>query len=76
MALPPEPHRLPRHLHVPRQHFYFHVFDAYCHFYDPSTRPEVTDILQQASNQGLTVARSWAFSDGGVSRAIQLSRFL
>ncbi|KAK7337612.1 hypothetical protein VNO77_18195 [Canavalia gladiata] len=58
------------------KHFYFNGFNAYWLMYmasDPSTRPKVTEILQQASNHGLNVARTWAFSDGGVYRALQLS---
>ncbi|KAG4916749.1 hypothetical protein JHK87_054306 [Glycine soja] len=55
--------------------FYFNGFNAYWLMYmasDPSTRPKVTAVLQQASNHGLTVARTWAFSDGGY-RALQVS---
>ncbi|TKY61632.1 Mannan endo-1,4-beta-mannosidase 5 [Spatholobus suberectus] len=55
--------------------FYFNGFNAYWLMYmasDPSTRPKVTTVLQQASNHGLTVARTWAFSDGGY-RALQVS---
>ncbi|KAK7337615.1 hypothetical protein VNO77_18198 [Canavalia gladiata] len=57
------------------KHFYFNGFNAYWLMYmasDPSTRPKVTEILQQASNHGLNVARTWAFGDGGY-RALQLS---
>ncbi|KAJ6822296.1 mannan endo-1,4-beta-mannosidase 1 [Iris pallida] len=32
---------------------------------DPSQRPKVTSALAQASAHGLSVARTWAFSDGG-----------
>ncbi|KAK7337616.1 hypothetical protein VNO77_18199 [Canavalia gladiata] len=58
------------------KHFYFNGFDAYWLMYmasDPSTRSKVTDILQQASTHGLTVARTVAFNDGGNSRALQPS---
>lgn len=57
------------------RHFYFNGFNAYWLMYmasDPATRPKVTAVLQQASNHGLTVARTWAFSDGGY-RALQVS---
>ncbi|XP_027351986.1 mannan endo-1,4-beta-mannosidase 7-like isoform X2 [Abrus precatorius] len=53
--------------------FYFNGFNAYWLMYmasDPSTRSKVTGILQQASNHGLTVARTWAFNDGAY-RALQ-----
>ncbi|GFQ01308.1 putative mannan endo-1 4-beta-mannosidase 9 [Phtheirospermum japonicum] len=39
---------------------------------DPSTRDKVTDTFTQASNCGMNVARTWAFSDGGY-RALQTS---
>ncbi|XP_058187015.1 mannan endo-1,4-beta-mannosidase 4-like [Rhododendron vialii] len=32
---------------------------------DPSTRGKVTTTFQQASKEGMNVARAWAFSDGG-----------
>lgn len=60
---------------VKNKRFYFNGFNAYWLMYmasDPSTRPKVTTILQQASNHGLTVARTWAFNDGGY-RALQVS---
>ncbi|KAJ6840324.1 mannan endo-1,4-beta-mannosidase 1 [Iris pallida] len=34
---------------------------------DPSQRPKVTSAFAQASSHGLTVARTWAFSDGGTN---------
>ncbi|XP_061366249.1 mannan endo-1,4-beta-mannosidase 4-like [Gastrolobium bilobum] len=55
--------------------FYFNGFNAYWLMYtasDPSTRSKVTTTLQQASQHGLSVARTWAFSDGGY-RALQVS---
>ncbi|XP_020212509.1 mannan endo-1,4-beta-mannosidase 1 [Cajanus cajan] len=55
--------------------FYFNGFNAYWLMVmasDPSTRPKVTTILQQASSHGLTVARTWAFNDAGY-RALQVS---
>ncbi|CAN6446632.1 unnamed protein product [Victoria cruziana] len=39
---------------------------------DPSQRGKVTSAFQQASSHGLTVARTWAFSDGGYG-ALQYS---
>ncbi|KAG2406457.1 Mannan endo-1,4-beta-mannosidase [Vigna angularis] len=55
--------------------FYFNGFNAYWLMLmasDPSTRPKVTSVLQQASSHGLTVARTWAFNDGAY-RALQVS---
>ncbi|GAB2247642.1 hypothetical protein Droror1_Dr00007524 [Drosera rotundifolia] len=40
--------------------------------YDPSTKAQVTTSYQQASSQGLTVARSMAYSNGG-SKPLQYS---
>lgn len=48
--------------------FYANGFNAYWLMYaasDPSLRPKVTSAFQEASAHGLTVARTWAFSDGG-----------
>ena len=39
---------------------------------DPAQRSKVSSAFQQASIHGLTVARTWAFSDGG-STALQYS---
>jgi mannan endo-1,4-beta-mannosidase len=39
---------------------------------DPAQRGKVTSALTQAAARGLTVARTWAFSDGG-SNALQYS---
>lgn len=55
--------------------FYFNGFNAYWLMFmasDPSTRPKVASILQEASSHGLTVARTWAFNDGAY-RALQVS---
>jgi len=55
--------------------FYFNGFNAYWLMLmasDPSTRPKVTSVLQQASSHGLTVARTWAFNDGAYG-ALQVS---
>lgn len=48
--------------------FYANGFNAYWLMYeasDPSQRFKVSDAFRQASTHGLTVARTWAFSDGG-----------
>ncbi|KAG8383355.1 hypothetical protein BUALT_Bualt04G0003800 [Buddleja alternifolia] len=51
-------------------HFMLHgsPFYAYWLMYeaaDPSQRHKVSAALRQAAGRGLTVARTWAFSDGG-----------
>ncbi|XP_010254774.1 PREDICTED: mannan endo-1,4-beta-mannosidase 7-like [Nelumbo nucifera] len=48
--------------------YYANGFNAYWLMYvasDPSQRSKVSSAFQQASSHGLTVARTWAFSDGG-----------
>ncbi|XP_062217617.1 mannan endo-1,4-beta-mannosidase 1-like [Phragmites australis] len=53
--------------------FYANGFNAYwlMHFgADPAQRSKVTSALSQAGGSGLSVARTWAFSDGG-SNALQ-----
>ncbi|KAL7135448.1 hypothetical protein ABFS83_11G097100 [Erythranthe nasuta] len=53
--------------------FYFNGFNSYWLMYmasDPSTRDKVTDTFAQASEYGINLARTWAFSDGGY-RALQ-----
>ncbi|KAL1569491.1 Mannan endo-1,4-beta-mannosidase 7 [Salvia divinorum] len=48
--------------------FYANGFNAYWLMYeaaDPSQRPKVSAAFRQAAAHGLTVARTWAFSDGG-----------
>ncbi|KAL9234310.1 hypothetical protein vseg_009195 [Gypsophila vaccaria] len=48
--------------------FYSNGFNAYWlmyEAYDPSTRQRVSNAFQDASSYGLTIARAWAFSDGG-----------
>ncbi|XP_012838780.1 PREDICTED: mannan endo-1,4-beta-mannosidase 4-like [Erythranthe guttata] len=55
--------------------FYFNGFNSYWLMYmasDPSTRDKVTDTFAQASEYGMNLARTWAFSDGGY-RALQTS---
>ncbi|GLT39164.1 hypothetical protein SLA2020_133700 [Shorea laevis] len=48
--------------------FYANGFNAYWLMYaasDPSLRPKVSAAFHEAAVHGLTVARTWAFSDGG-----------
>ncbi|KAI3450975.1 hypothetical protein Pfo_007640 [Paulownia fortunei] len=48
--------------------FYANGFNAYWLMYqasDPSQRSKVSAAFRQAASHGLTVARTWAFSDGG-----------
>ncbi|MED6118403.1 Mannan endo-1,4-beta-mannosidase 7 [Stylosanthes scabra] len=48
--------------------YYANGFNAYWLMYmasDPSQRSKVSSAFQQASNHGLNIARTWAFSDGG-----------
>ncbi|KAF3794411.1 Mannan endo-1-4-beta-mannosidase 4 [Nymphaea thermarum] len=55
--------------------FYVNGFNAYWLMYmaaDPSTRGKVSSVMQQASRCGMTLARTWAFSDGGY-RPLQYS---
>lgn len=55
--------------------FYAHGFNAYWLMVvasDPSQRDKVSSALQEAANHGLTIARTWAFSDGGY-KALQSS---
>ncbi|XP_019703769.3 mannan endo-1,4-beta-mannosidase 1 [Elaeis guineensis] len=47
---------------------YFNGFNAYWMMLEssfPSERGKVSSALEQASSYGLTLARTWAFSDGG-----------
>lgn len=55
--------------------YYANGFNAYWLMYvasDPSQRPKVSNAFREASSHGLTVARTWAFSDGGY-RPLQFS---
>ncbi|KAM7264961.1 hypothetical protein ACFE04_002644 [Oxalis oulophora] len=55
--------------------FYANGFNAYWLMYmgsDPSTKYKVTSAFREASSHGLTVGRTWAFSDGGY-KALQYS---
>nr|AGG82699.1 endo-1,4-beta-mannosidase [Morus alba var. multicaulis] len=48
--------------------FYANGFNAYWLMYiasDPSQRDKVSSAFQEAKNHGLSIARTWAFSDGG-----------
>lgn len=48
--------------------YYANGFNAYWLMYiasDPSQRSKVTSAFQEASNHGLNICRTWAFSDGG-----------
>uniref|UniRef100_A0A803NN49 mannan endo-1,4-beta-mannosidase n=1 Tax=Cannabis sativa TaxID=3483 RepID=A0A803NN49_CANSA len=55
--------------------FYANGFNGYWLMYmasDPSQRNKVTTAFQQAKTHGLSIARTWAFSDGGY-RPLQYS---
>jgi mannan endo-1,4-beta-mannosidase len=55
--------------------FYVNGFNTYWLMLlavDPSTRKKVTSVLEEAATAGFTVARTWAFNDGGW-RALQKS---
>lgn len=48
--------------------YYANGFNAYWLMYtasDPSQRFKVSNAFREAASHGLTVARTWAFSDGG-----------
>ena len=48
--------------------FYANGFNGYWLMYiasDPSQRDKVSSAFQEAKNHGLSIARTWAFSDGG-----------
>ncbi|KAL5557332.1 hypothetical protein UlMin_039568 [Ulmus minor] len=50
--------------------YYANGFNAYWLMYmasDPSQKSKVSNAFREASSHGLTVARTWAFSDGGYS---------
>lgn len=55
--------------------FYANGFNAYWLMdkaFDPYEREKVTSAFKDASSYGLTIVRTWAFSDGG-GRALQIS---
>lgn len=50
--------------------FYGNGFNAYWLMFfgsDPSQQSKVSSAFQEAASQGLTISRTWAFSDGGYS---------
>lgn len=50
--------------------FYANGLNAYWLMFfgsDPSRRSKVSAAFQEAASEGLTIARTWAFSDGGYS---------
>ncbi|CAA3024694.1 mannan endo-1,4-beta-mannosidase 1 [Olea europaea subsp. europaea] len=58
--------------------FLFNGFNAYWMMHvsdDPSERYKVSEVFRDASAAGLTVCRTWAFSDGG-DRALQGLEFV
>ena len=55
---------------------YLNGFNAYWMMYmasDGGTKAKVTTTFQQASKEGMNVARAWAFSDGGNDKPLQSS---
>ncbi|OVA11610.1 Glycoside hydrolase [Macleaya cordata] len=55
--------------------FLFNGFNSYWMMHvaaDPTERYKISDVFRDASAAGLTVCRTWAFSDGG-DRALQIS---
>lgn len=55
--------------------FLFNGFNAYWMMNvasDPNQRDKVSEVFRESSAAGLTVCRTWAFSDGG-DRALQIS---
>ncbi|ERM99694.1 mannan endo-1,4-beta-mannosidase 5 [Amborella trichopoda] len=55
--------------------FLFNGFNSYWMMHvaaEPSERNKVSTVMQQAAGAGLTVGRTWAFSDGG-DHALQIS---
>ncbi|KAJ0754577.1 putative mannan endo-1,4-beta-mannosidase [Helianthus annuus] len=56
--------------------FLFNGFNAYWMMNvasDPSERYKVTQVLQDATDAGLLVCRTWAFEDGTDGKALQIS---
>ena len=55
--------------------FYFNGFNSYWMMHvaaEPSERNKVSEVFREAAAAGLSVCRTWAFSDGG-DRALQIS---
>ena len=58
--------------------FLFNGFNSYWMMNvaaDPNQRYKVSNVFREASAVGLTVCRTWAFSDGG-NQSLQISRGL
>ena len=58
-----------------RSYFVFNGFNAYWMMHvaaDPSEKNKVSKMFREAAAAGLSVCRTWAFSDGG-DRALQIS---
>ena len=58
-----------------RSYFVFNGFNSYWMMHvaaDPSERYKVSKTFREAAAAGLSVCRTWAFSDGG-DRALQIS---
>uniref|UniRef100_A0A830CWX9 mannan endo-1,4-beta-mannosidase n=1 Tax=Phtheirospermum japonicum TaxID=374723 RepID=A0A830CWX9_9LAMI len=57
--------------------FLFNGFNAYWMMHvasQPTQRYKVSNVFREAANAGLTVCRTWAFSDGGLhDQALQIS---
>ncbi|KAF5792216.1 putative mannan endo-1,4-beta-mannosidase [Helianthus annuus] len=56
--------------------FLFNGFNAYWMMNvatDPSERYKVSQVLQDSTNAGLSVCRTWAFADGVDDKALQIS---
>ncbi|GLJ32747.1 hypothetical protein SUGI_0659310 [Cryptomeria japonica] len=63
------------HFSIDGKEVYFSGFNAYWLLYqaaDPSARRNVSEVFYEAAHNDLTVARTWAFNDGGY-RALQIS---
>ncbi|XP_047314845.1 mannan endo-1,4-beta-mannosidase 7 [Impatiens glandulifera] len=63
------------HLMLNGSPYYANGFNAYWLMYmasDPSQKSKVSSVFREASTHGLTVARTWAFNDGGY-RSLQYS---
>ncbi|KAL0921476.1 hypothetical protein M5K25_008552 [Dendrobium thyrsiflorum] len=63
------------HFELQGNRFFASGFNAYWLMYiasDPSQRVKVSNAFREASSQGLNVARTWAFNDGG-NNALQYS---
>lgn len=56
--------------------FYGNGFNAYWLMYfasNKSQREKVSSVFQEATNHGLSIARTWAFSDGDFDSPLQYS---